>query len=475
MGDAFLSQRIDIPLILGYFKHIYSLPMKFFATRKTGDIITRFSDAFVIKDVFSNIVLTLIMDIVMAIITGIILLKMNQLLFGMIVLLVLISVALVFVFKQPYKVINEEQMQQNSTLNSQIIEGLEAIETIKGNANEQMELDIIEKEYIRSLRISFKEGMLSNIQGMASSTIQMIGNILLMYFGIKQVIQDDMTLGTPMAFLTLSELFMGPIERLVVLQLDFQEANISMKRIAEILGYEKEKEEFSEENVMLSEIAFKNVTFRYGNREPVLKNISFDIEKGMKVGIVGASGSGKSTIAKLILKYYECENGKILIDGMNISEINSTIIRQNISYMPQKVELFSRSILDNIRVSKSNADVKTVKAAARLAGADKFIQELPSKYNTILEESGGGLSGGERQRIALARAFLKDNQFYILDESTSNLDFVSENFIFDMIYNKFKEKTMLIVAHRLNTIKNCDKIIVLDKGEIVEQDASKVN
>lgn len=470
----YLSQKIDIPLMLGYFEHIYKLPMKFFATRKTGDIITRFSDAFTIKDIFTNIALTLIMDIAMALVTGVILFRMNTELFVIILFMTIVSILLVFIFKQPYKKINEEQMQQSAVLNSQIIEGLRAVETIKGNANEETELEGIEREYIRSLRIALNEGMLSNIQGSISGLISQVGNLILMYFGIMQVISNHTTLGAMMSFVTLSGYFMDPVSRLVGLQLQIQEANISMKRMTEILDYEEEQEANSTDTYQDVEkiegaIEIKKVTFRYGNRKPVLKDISFTIPKGKKVALVGASGSGKSTIAKLLLKYYEPEDGEILIDGVDINEYSNDSLRRAISYVPQSIELFSKSIYDNIRVSKMNSTLDEVKEAAKAADAHDFIKKLPMQYYTYLEEAGNGLSGGEKQRIALARAFLKKNEFYILDESTSNLDFVTENIIFDMIYNKFRNKSMLIIAHRLATVKNCDEILVIDQGEVVEQ------
>lgn len=453
-----LSIKIDIPLMLGYFEHIYKLPMKFFATRKTGDITTRFSDAFTIKDVFTNIALTLILDIGMALITGVILFNMNSTLFAIIFFMTIISVILVFIFKQPYKRINEEQMQQSSVLNSQIIEGLRAVETIKGNANEEVELNNIEKEYIRSLRISYKEGMLSNVQGVISELVSSAGNLILMYFGIMQVLEGKITLGSFMAFNTLAGYFMEPVSNLVGLQLSLQEANISMKRFSEILDYEEEQPE-AEENLyqdiekIEGDIEIGHVTFRYGNRKPALNDVSFTIPKGKKVALVGASGSGKTTMAKLLLKYYEPENGEITIDGIDINEISNKSLRKAISYVPQTIELFSKSIYDNIRVSRMSATLEEVKEAAKAADAHDFIRKLPMQYYTFLEEAGNGLSGGEKQRIALARAFLKKNEFYILDESTSNLDFATENIIFDMIYNKLKKKSMLIVAHRLARLR----------------------
>ena len=469
-----LSIKIDIPLMLGYFKHIYNLPMKFFSTRKTGDITTRFSDAFTIKDVFTNIALTLILDIGMALITGVILFRMNGSLFAIIIFMTIVSILLVFIFKQPYKKINEEEMQQSAVLNSQIIEGLRAVETIKGNANEEVELDQIEREYIRSLRTSYKEGMLSNVQGVISQLISSGGNLILMYFGIMEVLKGNITIGSFMAFNTLAGYFMEPVGNLVSLQLSLQEANISMKRFSEILDYEEEQP-LSQENMyedikaVQGDIEVKHITFRYGNRKPALDDVSFVIPKGKKVALVGASGSGKTTIAKLLLKYYEPEQGCITMDGVDINEISNKSLRRAISYVPQSIELFSKSIYDNIKASRMSATLEEVKEAAKAADAHEFIRKLPMQYYIFLEEAGNGLSGGEKQRIALARAFLKKNEFYIFDESTSNLDFATENIIFDMIYNKLRDKSMLIVAHRLATVKNCDNIIVMNQGKVVEQ------
>lgn len=469
----FLSQRIDIPLMLGYFKHIYSLPMKFFSTRKTGDIITRFSDAFTIKDIFTNIALTLVMDVSMTVITGILLFHMNGKLFSIILLLTILSILLVFIFKHPYKRINQEQMQQASILNSQIIEGLSSAEMIKGNAIEEYELEAIEREYIKSLRIAFSEGFLSNIQGSISDLIGTVGNLFIMYLGIKQVMDGNITIGSLMAFMTLSNYFMEPVGNLVGLQLSIQEAQISIKRITEILDYEMEetidKEKVCNNCKLNGDICIENISFRYGNRELALEDVSFTIKHNEKTAIVGASGSGKSTIVKLLLKYYKAEKGNIKINGNEISNISAKHIRESISFVPQNIQLFSKSIYENIAMVKPNSTRTEITNALLLADAYEFINKQPLKEYTYLEEAGFGLSGGERQRLALARAFLKNGDLFILDESTSNLDFGTERIIFDTIYNKLKNKTMLIIAHRLNTIKNCDKIIVLDEGRVIEE------
>lgn len=469
-----LSIKIDIPLMLGYFGHIFNLPMKFFATRKTGDITTRYSDADTIKSIFTSIALSLVMDISMAVITGIILFRMNAMLFSISLFMALVSILLVLVYKQPYKRINEESMAQSAALNSQMIESLRGIETVKCNANEQTELDNLEREYMKSLKISLRSSRISTTQGLISSFISTGFSMLTTYVGISQVLNGEMTLGGFMAFSTLSGYFTSPLSNLIGLQMQIQEASISMKRLTEIMDYPAENEtaegmEQSEMEKVEGDIEFKDVTFRYGNRAPALDHVSFTIPAGKKVALVGSSGSGKSTITKLLLKYYDPEDGEIDVNGVNLAEYSSHSVRRAIAYVPQNVELFSKTIYDNIRISRMDATLDEVKEAAKKADAHEFIRHLPLQYNTYLEEAGNGLSGGEKQRIALARAFLKDSNLYILDESTSNLDFATETLIFNMIYEQLADRSMLIVAHRLSTIRDCDLILVMDHGKIVER------
>ena len=469
-----LSIKIDIPLMLGYFGHIFNLPMKFFATRKTGDITTRYSDADTIKSIFTSIALSLVMDISMAVITGIILFRMNAMLFSISLFMALVSILLVLVYKQPYKRINEESMAQSAALNSQMIESLRGIETVKCNANEQTELDNLEREYMKSLKISLRSSRISTTQGLISSFISTGFSMLTTYVGISQVLNGEMTLGGFMAFSTLSSYFTSPLSNLIGLQMQIQEASISMKRLTEIMDYPAENEtaegmEQSEMEKVEGDIEFKDVTFRYGNRAPALDHISFTIPAGKKVALVGSSGSGKSTITKLLLKYYDPEDGEIDVNGVNLAEYSNHSVRRAIAYVPQNVELFSKTIYDNIRISRMDATLDEVKEAAKKADAHEFIRHLPLQYNTYLEEAGNGLSGGEKQRIALARAFLKDSNLYILDESTSNLDFATETLIFNMIYEQLADRSMLIVAHRLSTIRDCDLILVMDHGKIVER------
>ena len=365
-------------------------------------------------------------------------------------------------------------MAQSAALNSQMIESLRGIETVKCNANEQTELDNLEREYMKSLKISLRSSRISTTQGLISSFISTGFSMLTTYVGITQVLNGEMTLGGFMAFSTLSGYFTSPLSNLIGLQMEIQEASISMKRLTEIMDYPAEYEtadgvEQSEMSKVEGDIEFKDVTFRYGNRAPALDHVSFTIPAGKKVALVGGSGSGKSTITKLLLKYYDPEDGEIDVNGVNLAEYTNSSVRRAIAYVPQNIELFSKTIYDNIRISRMDATLDEVKEAAKKADAHEFIRHLPLQYNTYLEEAGNGLSGGEKQRIALARAFLKDSNLYILDESTSNLDFATETLIFNMIYEQLADRSMLIVAHRLSTIRDCDLILVMDHGKIVER------
>lgn len=468
----YLSQKIDISLLLGYFKHIFSLPVKFFATRRTGDILTRFSDATTIKDVFTSITLSLVIDIVMAIGSAIILYFMNATLFVVVIILTLVSAGLVFIFKRPYKDISLRAMEQASALNSQIIESLRGIETVKSMANEEDSLEKIEHKFISSLRTAFNAGILSNVQGSISSVISAVGNIVMMWLGALMVMDGKTTLGSLMAFASLAGFFMSPIGRLISLQLNLQEAGIAMRRLSEIMDVEEEQSERSSKDKPQSingDIVFENVTFRYGSRPPVLRDISFTIPIGKRIALVGESGSGKSTLAKLVIGLWKAEEGKISINGYNIEDIDVHTLREKIAYVPQNVELFSETIANNIRYGKRSATYEEIKDACKLTGCNAFIEKLPGRYDTFLQEAGSDLSGGERQRIAIARALVKNPEIILLDEATANLDFLSESKIYDTLFKRIKNTTMLIVAHRLSTIKRCDEICVLAEGKIVER------
>jgi ATP-binding cassette subfamily B protein len=465
-----LSLKIDIPLMLGYFKHIFSLPMCFFGTRRTGDILTRFSDAGTIKEIFTSISLSLIIDIMLALISGIILFFMNKTLFAIIAVLTFINIILVYIFKKPYKELNLQNMEKQAAMNSQIIDSLKGVETVKSFGVEDDTLERIENRFISSIRVGYKTSVTSNIQGVIGGFFGNIGNLVLMGVAALLVMKGDITLGSMFAFMALSNYFMDPINRLVGLQLQIQEANIAMKRMSELYDLEAEQpetENLIKEFDLNGDIKIENITFRYGSRPPVLKNVSLLIKQGQKVAFVGESGGGKTTLAKIILGLWQPENGTVCINDYNIEELDKRQLRQAVAYVPQNVELFSGTIGENIKLGKRGAPYEEIKTACRKAGCADFIEKMPAKYGTYLEEAGANLSGGERQRIALARALIKNPKILILDEATSNLDFISEEQIYKTLFSL--DCTVVIIAHRLSTIRRCDNIVVIDGNRVIEQ------
>ncbi len=245
-----------------------------------------------------------------------------------------------------------------------------------------------------------------------------------------------------------------------------------MKRLGEIMDYPSETvgdEDRTDLDKVEGDIEFKDVTFRYGNRAPALDHISFTIPAGKKVALVGSSGSGKSTITKLLLKYYEPEDGEIDLNGVNLAEYTNDSVRRAISYVPQNVELFSKTIYDNIRVSVWTLRWTKLRKLPRRQMLTTLSVICPCSITPIWKKQATACPAVKSSAIALARAFLKDSNLYILDESTSNLDFATENLIFNMIYDQLADRSMLIVAHRLSTVRDCDLILVMDHGKIVER------
>lgn len=407
------------------------------------------------------------MDVSLVIIVGIILYFMNPKLFIVILIMTLISILLVFIFKRPYKKINLIQMEQSAKLNSSMIESLKGVEMVKENAIEDERMETIENDYIELVKTSFNENVLSNIQGVISGALSTIGNLVIMWIGATLVMKGDITLGALMTFTSMSGFFMDPVSRLVGLQLQLQEADIAMKRLSEI--YDIEEEKMGEDtNIRIDgDIEIKNITFRYGMRKPTLDNISMEIKRGNKIAIVGESGSGKTTLSKLLLGLYDVEEGEIILNNKSINEIGLLNLRNRISYVSQNVELFSGTIKENIKCINPNIADEKINIVLKLAGCD-FVYSLPSGVDTYLDEAGTNLSGGERQRLTLARALAKDFDLLIMDEATSNLDFISESKIYNTLFNSNIDKTMIIIAHRLSTIRRCDLIYVMDKGKIVE-------
>lgn len=468
----YLSQKLDIALLLGYYRHVIELPMNFFGTRKVGEIISRFNDAGKVRDAISGATLTIMIDTLMAIVGGFILYSQNVTLFGISMILVALYCVIVFTFNKWYEKLNREEMEANAQLTSYMVESLNGIQTVKAYNSERKVRQETEFKFIKLLKKVFNLVWVSNFQTSLKTFVQLVGEVVILWVGGVNVINGNMTIGSLITFNSLLIYFLDPIKNLIDLQPQMQTAVVAADRLGEILDLEAEKKEDEyrklSPSILNGDIEIKDLYFRYGTRKLVLENISISIKKGERIAFVGESGSGKTTLAKLLLKLYLAEKGEILIDGNNIKDIQIEVLRDKIAYIPQETFLFSGSIYDNLTLGLNETNLNEVIDVSKKAQAHDFINELPLRYDTRLEENGANLSGGQRQRLAIARAMLKKPDILILDEATSNLDAITERALDNTINEYAKNTTTIFIAHRLSTIKNCDKIYVFEKGKITE-------
>lgn len=468
----YLSQKLDIALLLGYYRHVLELPMNFFGTRRVGEIISRFNDAAKVRDAISGAALSMMMDTFMAAAGAVILYIQNAKMFGIALLMVGLYAVIVIAFHRWYERLNRRQMEDNAQLTAYLVESLNGIQTVKAfNAERKVHLET-ETRFVRLLKSIFRLNLAGNFQSSFKLFVELAGGVVILWVGGVSVIQGQMTVGQLITFQSLLAYFLDPVKNLINLQPQMQTAVVAADRLGEILDLEAEKGEAESGKLnpecLAGDIVFKNVCFRYGTRQPVLKEISLTVRKGEKVAFVGESGSGKTTLSKLLLHLYEPEEGEIFINGNRIDDIRLTCLRERIAYIPQETFLFSGSILENLTLGLDRVSMEEVIEAAKRAQAHAFIQELPLRYQTQLTENGANLSGGQRQRLAIARAMLKKPDILILDEATSNLDAVTERALERTIQEFSKDMTTIFIAHRLSTVKNCDCIYVMDGGQIIE-------
>ncbi|MGG5783591.1 peptidase domain-containing ABC transporter [Bacillus albus] len=471
----YLSRRLDIKLMFGYYKHVLSLPINFFETRKVGEIISRFQDAAKIREALATTTLTVMIDTIMVIAGSILLYTQSSTLFFITALHVPIYILIIWMFQSSYEKINRQEMESNAELTSYIVESLNGISTIKSyNAEKEAEFQT-EKRLISLLQKFFKRFLITNSQESIKTIVELVGGVVILWVGAIAILNGEMTIGQLVAYNALLVYFLDPIKNLVDLQPTLQSAFVASKRLTEILDLDLEKND--QEDKKLSPTSFHhkirldNITFKYGTRQNIFNNLSFEIPIGYSVGFVGESGSGKTTIAKLLMRYYDVNEGNIYYDNYHIKDMNRTGLRSKIAYVAQESFFFSGSIFDNL-VFGLNKEVTMDKIieACILADAHEFISSLPLRYDTLLEENASNVSGGQRQRLSIARALLKEADVLILDEATSHLDSTSERKIIENLKEYRAGKlTTITIAHRLSTIMHCDNIFVMSKGEIVEE------
>ncbi len=471
---SYLANRLDLTMISGFINHALNLPLKFFESRRVGDIITRVQENQKIQQFLIENVLVSWLDFVTGFVYLGLMLYYNWKLTAVILCLIPPIVILTIAATPLLRKISRERFNATANQNSSLVEMMTGISTVKAVTAEKNLRWRWEEQLTHQLNVSFKGEKLAINLGFLSGMINSIGGGVLLWYGATLVIQGELSVGQYIAFNMMRGYIISPVLVLVGLWDEFQEVLISVERLNDVFGAKTEESSQISKLVLpkiKGDICLDNVTFRYEKDEEanILQNVSLNIEAGQTVAIVGRSGSGKSTLVKLIQGMYHPIKGTISVDGHNLKHISLQSLRSQMGVVPQDCFLFSGTILENITLYRAEFSLDQVIATAKLAEAHAFIQSLPLGYNTKVGERGDNLSGGQRQRIAIARAFLNAPPILILDEATSSLDTESERRFQENLTRLSNQRTTLIIAHRLSTVRSADCIVVLDRGLIVEQ------
>jgi ATP-binding cassette subfamily B protein len=468
------ANRISISLLVGFIKHTFRLPLSFFESRYVGDIVSRVQENQKIQRFLTGEALSIILDLLTVFIyVG--LMFWYSWAMALMCLAIVPPFMFLALFATPFlRRISREVFSASAKENSYLIQSLSGIRSIRSMAIEQTVRWHWEELLNNVVRKTFGGQLISNKLQIFSSTLETLVNTGLLWFGAWLVIQHQLTIGQLVAFNMLLGNIIRPFQRLVVLWNQLQEVVISTERINDVLEAEPEEDLQHQNRHFLSrlsgQIRFENVTFRYHPESDrnILENLSFEVKPEQTVAVVGRSGSGKTTLFKLILGLYPPTDGKVAIDGQDVTNIALRSLRSQIGVVDQDTFLFGGTIRENISIAHPEATLEEIITAARLAGADDFIKQMPLGYETQIGEGGGMLSGGQRQRLAIARALLGNPRLLLLDEATSHLDAESERIIQNNLKTILKERTSIIIAHRLSTVRHADLILVLDKGLLVE-------
>lgn len=465
-----LSQRLSIDVILSYIRHIFELPMSFFATRRTGEVISRFTDANSIIDALASTILSLFLDVSILTIVGSVLLVQNTNLFLLSLISVPIYIIIIFAFMKPFEKMNNDVMQSNSMVSSAIIEDINGIETIKSLTSEESRYQKIDSEFVDYLDKSFKLSKYSILQTTLKQGAQLILNIVILWFGAQLVMNGHISVGQLITFNTLLSYFTNPLENIINLQTKLQSAKVANNRLNEVYLVESEfsnSQTLTDSQFLTGDIRFEDLSYKYGFGRDTLSDINLTIKQGDKVSLVGISGSGKTTLAKMIVNFFEPYKGRITINNNDLKLIDKKTLRQHINYLPQQAYIFSGSILENLTLGANQLiSQEDIIRACEIAEIRQDIEQMPMGYQTELSD-GAGLSGGQKQRIALARALLTKAPVLILDEATSGLDVLTEKKVIDNLM-AMADKTIIFVAHRLSISERTNQVIVLDQGKVIE-------
>jgi len=469
---AHTTNRIDVELSARLFRHLLALPIAYFEARRAGDSVARVRELENIRNFLTSSALTLVIDLFFTVVFVAVMFFYSPLLTWIVIgsfpLYVAISVGVTPAFRRRL----EEKFDRGAENQAFLVESVTGIETLKAMAVEPQMQRRWEEQLAGYVQSSFRVLSLGNWASQAVQFISKIVTALTLYFGAYLVIDGNLTVGELIAFNMLAGRVAQPVLRLAQIWQDFHQARVSIARLGDILNATPEPA-YNPARAALpairGDVVFDHVTFRYRpDGAEVLHDVSLKISAGQMVGIVGPSGSGKSTLTKLVQRLYVPESGRVLVDGADLAVVDVAWLRRQVGVVLQENVLFNRSIRDNIALADPATPMERVIAVAELAGAHDFILELPQGYDTVVGERGSTLSGGQRQRVAIARALVTNPRILIFDEATSALDYESERVIQQNMRKIAEGRTVIIVAHRLSSVRNADRIVTIERGRIVE-------
>ena len=469
---AHTTNRIDVELGARLFRHLLALPIAYFQARRVGDSVARVRELENIRNFVTSSALTLVIDLSFTFVFLAVIFIYSPLLTFLVLASFPSYIAISALATPLFRRRLDEKFARGAENQAFLVESVNGIETLKSMAVEPQMQSRWEEQLAGYVTASFRVLSLANT---ASNLVQLVNKLVtaaVLYCGARLVIDGHLSVGELVAFNILAGRVSAPVLRLAQMWQDFHQARLSVARLGDILNTTPELIYNPGQTTLPAirgDVSFEHATFRYRIDGPeVLHDISLRVPAGQVVGIVGSSGSGKSTFAKLIQRLYVPESGRILVDGIDLSVIDPTWLRRQIGIVLQDNVLFNCSVRDNIALADRSLPIEKIIAVAQMAGAHEFILELPNGYDTIVGERGSTLSGGQRQRLAIARALVTDPRILIFDEATSALDYESERIIQQNMPLLARGRTMFIIAHRLSTVRRSDRIITIDRGRLVE-------
>lgn len=469
---AHTTSRIDVELGARLFRHLLSLPIGYFRSRRVGDSVARVRELENIRSFLTGNAITFIMDVLFSFVFIAVMLYYSGLLTLVVIaslpVYVLLSLTLTPVLRARLK----EKFNRGADNQAFLVETVTGIDTIKSLAIEPRATQRWDSQLAGYVSSGFESSSLGTVARESVGLVGKLVTVATIWIGARLVIEGQMSVGQLIAFNMLAGRVAQPILRIAQLWSDFQQTSISMQRLGDILNTPSEttSSQRSPMSRLRGKIEFHGVRFRYRPDLPeVVHDLSLVVEPGEVIGIVGRSGSGKSTLTRLVQRLYVPERGRVLVDGVDLTTVDVSSLRRQIGVVLQENLLFNRSLRENIALTDPGAPLDVIVEAAKMAGAHEFILELPEGYDTIVGEHGASLSGGQRQRVAIARALMNNPRILIFDEATSALDYESERIVQENMRSICRGRTVLIIAHRLSAVRNADRIIVMDRGKIVEE------